>query len=295
MDNLVKNSKSFLKKYLPAPVTRWLKGIYKARKKKLRESQTPISKDEFIDLLTNKMGITKGDLLVVHSSMEELNLAFNALELLQILQEVVGEEGTLVFPTHIDIRAEDFYKSSEVFDVRKTLSYTGILSEIARRQKDAKRSLHPFNSVCAIGKEAHYLIKDHHKSILPCGPNTPYSRVIEKKGKVIGLGVSSEFLSLVHCIEDELTDKFPMQTREETLKSFDCLNSRGEEISVKAKIPHINIQNRNIPAFIKKHFPEDVARDFTISGRPFFYCSSYPFSKLAKELALEGKTIYSLI
>ena len=62
MDNLVKNSKSFLKKYLPAPVTRWLKGIYKARKKKLRESQTPISKDEFIDLLTNKMGITKGDL-----------------------------------------------------------------------------------------------------------------------------------------------------------------------------------------------------------------------------------------
>ncbi|SCA58936.1 hypothetical protein AB751O23_BI_00010, partial [Chlamydiales bacterium SCGC AB-751-O23] len=199
MLKFLNTGKSFLKKCLPSTSYRHIRDLYKSYQKKQKANRKPFSKIEISKILQTQLNIQENDLIIVHSSVENLNLDFSPIELFSILKNLVGPEGTLVFPTHIDIRAEDFYKSDKVFDVRRTLSFTGILSEIARRQKEAKRSLHPFNSVCAIGKEASFLTKDHHKSLLPCGPNTPYYRAIERKGKAIGLGVNTEFLSLVHC------------------------------------------------------------------------------------------------
>ena len=69
----------------------------------------------------------------------------------------------LLFPaTHLVERPERWFERDEVFDVRRTPTAMGLLSEMARRQSDAARSLHPTHSVVAVGPLAGELVATHH-------------------------------------------------------------------------------------------------------------------------------------
>ena len=62
-------------------------------------------------------------------------------------------------------------------------SYTGILTEFARRQRKAIRSLHPTKSVCAIGPAATELTATHHLSPYPYDTDSPYYKLIAGGGE----------------------------------------------------------------------------------------------------------------
>src|SRR5262249_21183314 len=129
----------------------------------------PLSETDFRSILTNDLHLSASDLVYVHSGMDGLNLGFPFYRLLFMVQEVIGRACTVVFPTYPNhrISSYEWLKQGNVFDVRHTPSYTGILSEFARRQRKAVRSLHPTKSVCAIGPAATELTATHHLSPYP--------------------------------------------------------------------------------------------------------------------------------
>ncbi|MCK4553672.1 AAC(3) family N-acetyltransferase [Candidatus Parcubacteria bacterium] len=65
------------------------------------------------------------------------------------LKDLVGENGLVVMPTFTYSACK-----GEIFDVNKTKSEVGALTEYFRRQKNVKRSLHPIFSFAAWGKDA---------------------------------------------------------------------------------------------------------------------------------------------
>jgi aminoglycoside 3-N-acetyltransferase len=256
----------------------------------------PMSEDVFRQALTRRLGMKKGDTLFIHSSMDYLNVGFSIFEVLPILIDVVGEEGTLLFPAwHFSGRAEDYLQDgNNVFDVKRSKTVMGLLPELARRHPGAQRSAHPTTSIVAIGKNAGEIISGHETSVYPCGKSSPFYKMLKYDAKIIGLGVNSNFLSFVHCAEDVMAKDFPLQTRTDQTFSGKVRLPDGELITVETLVAHKNIGARNGPAFLRKHVSKEIFAAYRIHGSEFFRADANALFNRIVELARENITVYSV-
>ena len=208
---------------------------------------------------------------MIHSSVDSLQISFPFYRILALLREAVGKEGTLIIPTYNKISSYEFLNSGLIFDIRKTPSYTGILSEFLRLQKNSVRSLHPTKSVCAQGPAALELTNTHKLSQYPYDANSPYFKMIHMGGKIVGIGVTSFFLSAVHAVDDALIqkNKFPVQPYHAELFSASCLNYDGDIETVRTYAHDSRKMDIDIPVFLKRHVHTEVCRDIEIDGRDF--------------------------
>ena len=265
-------------------------------RRKVRETRlrlrSPLSEIQLLQVLVNDLGISKGDTVFVHSSIDQLNLGFPFYRVLPLLEDLVGADGTLLFPTYPRLSSYEFLRRGEIFDIRKSPSYTGILSEVVRRQPNAVRSLHPTKSVCAIGLAAQELTWDHHKSPYPYDACSPYYRITEFGGKIVGLGVSTANLSFVHCVDDALKEHFPVQPYHAQLFAATCINAAGDKVTVETYAHDLRKMNHNIPRFMKTHVSSDACIDLSLQGMNFFRADARRLFDEMCRLATTGKTIY---
>jgi aminoglycoside 3-N-acetyltransferase len=284
--------KRILKKVLPS---RALIFLFRARRKIViaRVRSLPVLTERaFTTILTDELGLKNGDVVFVHSSVDQLNLGFHVGRALAILQRITGPRGTLLFPTYPPVESYEFLSRGGLFDVRKSPSYTGILTEIARRSPKALRSLHPTKSVCAIGPHARELVSTHQCSIYPYDQRSPYYKIMEYGAKVVGIGVSTRKLSFAHRIEDELQGQFPVDVYHERLFSARCINYSGEEEIVRTYAHDMSKMNHNTRRFMKRYISEELCKDLTIQGMNFFCADSQRLFPAMIELAKAGITIY---
>ena len=145
------------------------------------------------------LGLKKGDTVVVHSSLKSMgNVEGGADTVIDALIEVVGEEGTVMFP------ALSFYPCTTTlkFDVRNTPGCIGFIPEVFRKREGVIRSFHPTHSVCAYGKLAKELTQDHYKDDTPVGENSPYQKLIGVNGKILMLGCGLGSNTFMHGVEE---------------------------------------------------------------------------------------------
>ena len=146
--------------------------------------------------------INKGDVLYVISDILELSkaeradgLRFDRDAFIDGLKEMVGEEGTILFPTF----NWDFCKGV-AFDMRKTPSKTGALTTQALKRADFKRTRHPLYSFAVWGKDTEELVNMDNENAF--GPGSVFDYMYEKNAKslVIGLHVL-DGMTYVHHVE----------------------------------------------------------------------------------------------
>lgn len=272
--------------------TRTVTGIRGKVRDAGRRLRSPLSETQLLNIFENALGLSRGDVVFVHSSIDQLNLEFPFYRVLSLLEDVVGAEGTLLFPTYPRLSSYEFLRRGEVFDIRKSPSYTGILSELARRKAGAVRSLHPTKSVCAIGPAAEELTRDHQKSPYPYDWCSPYFRLTEFGGKIVGLGVSTARLSFVHCVDDALKDDFPVQPYHAQLFAATCINRAGAKVIVETFAHDLKKMNHTIPRFMKTHVSSDACADLSLNGMKFFRADARRLFDEMSSLAANGKTIY---
>jgi len=111
-------------------------------------------------------------------------------DVLDSLLERVGPEGTLLFPLF------NFKWCQGVsFDIRRTPSNNGALSEAARLHPDSVRTKHPIVGFAVIGK--------HKDSIENCdnkdgfGRGSPFSEVTNQGGKSVAIDLP-EYMAMTH-------------------------------------------------------------------------------------------------
>ena len=111
------------------------------------------------------LGVTPGRTLWVQSSWNEFyNVPLRPSEMIGLMRDLIGPTGTLAMPAFPIDQNPD-----KVFLVDKAPAYTGLLCEIFRRSPDTRRSIHLSSSVCAVGPNTEYLLKDHHLTMMPWG------------------------------------------------------------------------------------------------------------------------------
>ena len=267
----------------------------KRRIRRARISRLPVlTEQDFRDILIERLGLSTGDTVYVHSSIDQLNLAFPFYRVLGLLKGVIGPRGTLLFPTYPNrnISSYEYLRAGNVFDVRRTPSYTGLLTEFARRQKDAIRSLHPTKSVCAIGPNAREMTASHQQSPWPYDTYSPYYKLIEHNAKIIGLGVWTQYLSFVYCIDDALKERGPVQTYFPEKFAGRCIDYQGREVVVETFAHDMRRCVHDIPRYMKSYIPPTICEDLTINGMKFFRADAPKLFVEMLRLAKEDITVY---
>ena len=145
------------------------------------------------------VGLSSGDTVYVHSQLFSLGLignAKNAGELCRIILDtftsVIGSGGTLVVPTFTSTVA----RNGGSFHLSKTSCDTGIFAEFIRKEKKSTRSLHPINSVAALGPLAGQICEDVASTNY--GFETPFHRMLVIDAKVVNLGFNNRFSNSWH-------------------------------------------------------------------------------------------------
>ena len=163
------------------------------------------------------LGIEKGMVLLVHSSLSAMGwVCGGPVAVIMALQEVLGETGTLVMPTHsTDLSDPSQWKNPPVPEswwqtIRETMpAYDpdltptrsmGTIVETFRKQKSVLRSMHPQHSFCANGPQAAY-VTDTHALAFGMGENSPLARIYDLHGLVLLFGVGHSNNTSIHLAE----------------------------------------------------------------------------------------------
>jgi aminoglycoside 3-N-acetyltransferase len=165
------------------------------------------------DLLNavRRVGVASGDTLLVHSSYDHFGrFTGKPSDVLAVLQTAVGPSGTLMVPTlPFNGPAVDYVAQPRVFDVARTPSQMGLLTELFRRMPGVVRSVHPTHSVALWGAGARDLAAGHAGATTPCGAGSPYVRLLDRDGKILFLGCDIEVMTFFHAVEELLEPCMP--------------------------------------------------------------------------------------
>ncbi len=155
----------------------------------------------------SEIGIKKGDTVFVHSSLKSMGeVEGGALTVINALKEVIGEEGTLLFP------AFSFSVcSSKYFSYNDTPSCVGFISETFRKLDGVVRSMHPTHSASAYGKNAIEITKDHYLDETPVGANSPLRKLPKYNGKILMLGCPFASNTFMHGMEEVANVKYALK------------------------------------------------------------------------------------
>lgn len=111
----------------------------------------------------------------------------------------------------------------------------GVVSETFRRQKGVERSLHPTDPVCAAGKHAHELIKDHFGQLTPYNCSSPFYKLCALKGKILLVGVDLDSLTNLHTLEDAV-DNFEYPVYHKTIFETTLVDANGIKKTMKTRV-----------------------------------------------------------
>lgn len=152
-----------------------------------------------------KQGLKNGSNVLLHSSWDEFyNFKGSPNEFIDAVIEAIGPEGTLVMPAYPFLR-----KKESIFDLSRTPTAAGLIAEVFRNYSGIKRSVN-IHSVCALGKYADFLTRDHIHSVTCWDKLSPYYRLSEVDGIVFGIGLGKAFVgTIMHCVDALLREEIP--------------------------------------------------------------------------------------
>ncbi len=144
-----------------------------------------------------ELGLAAGDTVLVHSSMKSFGRVEGGPEaVIEALLEVLGPRGCLVMST-LTIGVKE---SPVVFDVRKTSSVAGLVTNVFRNRPNAFRSHHPVSSAAAEGWGAEVIARYHSET--PCGLMSPIGQVYLRGGWCLFMGAPWASNTMFHVAEE---------------------------------------------------------------------------------------------
>lgn len=158
------------------------------------------------------LGVGADDTLLVHSSFDAFDgFKGKPSDVIGSLQALVGPAGLLMMPTMtFSGTAVDYARGNPVFDVQRTPSRMGLVTEVFRRSPGVVRSVHPTHPVALWGRDAEAVAAGHHLARTPCGAGSPYAALLARQGKIVLLGTGINVLTFYHMLEELLEAELPV-------------------------------------------------------------------------------------
>jgi aminoglycoside N3'-acetyltransferase len=221
------------------------------------------------------LSLPRDRVVYIHSSVDWLARAGirtgGALEAL--LEWVDHGGGTLAFPAFPFRGAHEVYLRSEpVFDVRRSPARVGLLNETLRRHRGVKRSLDPDLSVIAFGPRADAVVGSGFTGADPTGPDSPFQRIIDLDGVFLGLGVSLNYMNLIHVLDSRYRHRYPFPIYSRSLYVAHTIDAAGRRHRVAKHAILSDLQAHIKPSRIALTLQpgRETFRSLTICDTSFF-------------------------
>lgn len=159
--------------------------------------------EEDLCRMFSKIGISPGDRVFIHSSMSKIGvLKDGPITFVNALKKIIGKDGLIVMPTFPSKSSYDYLTNYKTFEVKKTPSINGAITEFFRTSDGVFRSIHPTHPIAAWGKDAENLMKGHEKTKSMFDENSPFKRLIDLNIKILLVGVNFDHMTMMRVIED---------------------------------------------------------------------------------------------
>jgi amino acid adenylation domain-containing protein len=185
-----------------------------------------------------RIGLAEADTVLMHSAFNAFN-GFSAgpKQIIDCILNVIGNAGNLVMVSMPYTGATvEYLKANQRFDVVKTESSMGIITEIFRRRKDVLRSLSPAHPVLACGPDAQWIVSDHEKTPYSCGKGSPFGKIVKLDAKAFFFDVPFRTTTFFHYLEDRFKDSSPVALYDDEPVESTVIDPKGKEIHVKTYV-----------------------------------------------------------
>ena len=181
-----------------------------------------------------QLGLGANDSVLMHARLSPFNgFVGQPVEILGAVQGVIGTGGTLLMMSSAYRTATRRYlETSPTFDVRRTPSQMGMLTEIFRRTPGVRRSLHPAHPVLAGGAKAEWFVAGHEATPFSCGDDTPFSRLVEANGKILFFDLRLRGFTFMHHVEHTLQSELSFPLYDERVFQVPVVSATGERLVV---------------------------------------------------------------
>lgn len=182
--------------------------------------------EEDISEALSKVGISKGDSILIHSNIGYFGKLKGASDkegycqsFKRAIFKVIGIDGTLVVPTF-----SYSFCNNQVFDVKKTPGVGGMFAEFIREDPESLRSEDANFSVVAIGKNAKYFTENAPEHSF--GKNSFWERFLNKNGKLCRFNLDPDYNTFIHYVEKLLNVSYRY---DKLFKGKSILDNQEEE------------------------------------------------------------------
>jgi aminoglycoside 3-N-acetyltransferase len=290
--------KQLLFKYSPEFLLKWGKQLKKIQRRKQLQLQennnSGFTKQTLVQHL-KQIGLQSGDSVLVHSSLSKIGFINGGSKtVVDALLEVLGDQGTLLFPSFPAVGKNKLYLDEHpVFDIKNTPSQMGSITEYFRTMKGVLRSFHPTDAVCAIGPLAHYYTDTHYGQITPYTNFSPFKKLCDQHGKILMLGTHLSSCSNFHSLEDAVDFKYPVYDKK--IYAIKMIDGNGKESIMKTKVHDPAYSSkRDCNAFKPLFLKEKVLADGTIGEAKSMLIDAHKMHEVMMKHYLEkGVTMYT--
>ena len=234
-------------------------------------------------------------ILMVHSSVNNLHPMYkgSALELLRALINYCGPDRTLVMPAfNFGENGEgtrETLKKKPRFDLRRTPSQMGLLTELFRRSKGVVQSRHPAYRVAALGPLARQLTSGHEHAPSGMGRGTPFDFMAQHKAQIVGIGKTFQVMTQVHHVEGLLDEDWP--TKRNVLPAIPVtIVDKQDEISM--ELGGVQQQGTFNIWKLREIMSSESLREWRFHNCPMFMASADEVTDTLVTAAARGFTLY---
>ncbi|GAA3401691.1 AAC(3) family N-acetyltransferase [Paenibacillus hodogayensis] len=161
-----------------------------------------------------ELGAGPADMMLIHSSLKSFGqVEGGPMSVIDAAKETVTEQGTVVFPTLVQ---RDFQNAYRNWDVNRSPSDVGLITETFRLLPDSLRSDQATHSVAAWGSRAAELTAEH----TAYGPrmgiygdycfsySSPWQKMYFNKALIVFIGVDTMYNTFKHFAEYVLMEHY---------------------------------------------------------------------------------------
>ncbi len=282
-----------------------IRNIKKRHRKFILKSQAELISLSRIITDLSKIGITNGDVVLMHSSLKSIGyVQGGAKTVINGILKVIGNDGTLLLPTYPlkGSMLNTCLDKSYIFDVKKSPITLGAIPSSFLNFKGIHRSIHPTHSMTAYGKFSKQLTESHHLCGDAFGKCSPWAKLIHLKGKILGIGIDLGPTTQYHFVEDIMGGDFPVKVKVNESYYLRCKNYEKEVIMVRVNPLDPRVAETRIDLkknfFIRNYFWEineklSLLNFGNIGNAKSWWVDARSFCNLIIILAKLGITIYS--
>ena len=216
-----------------ASIKNRIRSIHRRCRQFAVDSLFSYSSEDLVAVL-HDLGLRHGDSVLLHSAFEDhFGFRGSPEDIVEAFVKAIGKDGNLLMASMpYGTSSLEYLSKLKRFDVRKTPSAMGLVSEFFRRRTEVVRSASPLHPILILGPKAAWFAEGHERCEYSCGAGSVFDKLLRVGGKVAFFNVSFAYFTFFHYLEHRVGPHLNFNIYHDPAFQVDVVDATGSLIKV---------------------------------------------------------------